>query len=145
MENIPLINIVRREEQVQLLKDEYKAKYVLNSSSDTFFEDFKNLAAELKATTCIECVGGPFTAKLMENLPSKSHIALYGCLSEKPLEGIDPLLMIGRNIVIRSFILGTYLKEQGLWIVQVFRKVTRLMQDQTLHSKIHKRFPLSKF
>lgn len=91
MDNIPLINVVRREEQVKLLKEEYGAKYVLNSSSETFFEDIKKLAAELKATTCIECVGGSFTGKLMEYLPAKSHVALYGCLSEKPLEGIDPL------------------------------------------------------
>ena len=145
MENIPLINIVRRDEQVKLLQEEYGAKYVLNSSTETFFDDLKKLADELKATTCIECIGGPFTAKLMQYLPSKTHIALYGCLSEKPLEGIDPLLMIGRNQVIRSFILGTFLKEQGVWIVQVFRKVARLMQDSTLHSKIHKTFTLSKF
>lgn len=145
LENIPLINVVRREEQVKLLKEQYGAKHVLNSSSETFFEDIKKLAAELKATTCIECVGGPFTAQLMEVLPSRSHVALYGCLSEKPLEGIDPLQMIGRNQVLRSFILGTYIKEQGMWIIQVFRKVTRLMQDSTLHSTIHKKFTLSQF
>mmetsp|Transcript_30705 Transcript_30705/g.22785 ORF Transcript_30705/g.22785 Transcript_30705/m.22785 type:complete len:207 (+) Transcript_30705:25-645(+) len=33
---IPLINIVRREEQVQFLKEEYKCEYVLNSSEPTF-------------------------------------------------------------------------------------------------------------
>lgn len=80
-----------------LLKEQYGAKYVLNSTSETFFEDLKKLAAELKALTCIECIGGPFTAQIMDQLPARSHVALYGCLSEKPLEGIDPLQMIGRN------------------------------------------------
>lgn len=37
--NIPLINVVRKQEQVDLLKNEYKQKYVLNSSTETFYDD----------------------------------------------------------------------------------------------------------
>lgn len=143
--NIPLINIVRRDEQVKLLKEDYGCKYVLNSSDDKFFEEFRNLAKELKATTLIECIGGPITSKLMECLPSKSQVALYGDLSEKPLSDIDPLLMIGRSYTIKSFILGTYLASKGLSIIFTMGEVSKLMADKTLQANIHKRFKISEF
>ena len=78
---IPLINIVRREEQVKLLKEEYGAKYVLNSSTDTFKEEFTALCKELKATCCLECVGGELTGTLLECMPSRSIMHFYGALS----------------------------------------------------------------
>ena len=80
--NLPLINIVRREEQVQLLKEQHQCEYVLNSSSENFFEEFTELARNLKATALIECVGGSLTGKLMECLPSRSTVVFYGALSE---------------------------------------------------------------
>ena len=63
---IPLINIVRREEQVTLLKKKYGAKHVLNSSEDGFLEKVKELAKELKATALIECVAGNLTGQLID-------------------------------------------------------------------------------
>ena len=92
-----------------MLKEQYGAEFVLNSSTDTFLEDIKELAKKLRATTCIECIGGEMPAKLMETLPPKSEVCIYGCLSEKPYDGFNPLLMIGRYYRLRSFILGEYL------------------------------------
>jgi NADPH2:quinone reductase len=42
-EEIPIINVVRKEEQVEILKKE-GAKYILNSETPTFEEDLKKLA-----------------------------------------------------------------------------------------------------
>lgn len=64
--NLPLINIVRREEQVTLLKEKYGAEHVLNSSEDGFLEKLKELAKELKATALIECVAGNLTGQLID-------------------------------------------------------------------------------
>jgi NADPH2:quinone reductase len=106
---LPLINIVRREEQVKMLKEEYGCEYVLNSSSDNFYEEFSKLAKEHKINTLIECVSGPTTGKLLECMPSRSTILFYGALSEQPMSEIDPVLMIGRNNKIEGWILGHYL------------------------------------
>lgn len=38
---ITFINIVRREEQVAMLKEEFKQEYVLNSSDESFFTDLR--------------------------------------------------------------------------------------------------------
>ena len=56
-----MINIVRREEQVKLLKEELGAEFVLNSSSENFMTEFESLAEKMNATVLIECVGGSAT------------------------------------------------------------------------------------
>jgi len=56
--NIPLINIVRREEQVQFLKKEYQVEYVLNSSDPKFDDDLYELSKKLDANVAMECVAG---------------------------------------------------------------------------------------
>ena len=103
---VPLINIVRREEQVQLLKNEYGAEHVLNSTSPTFYDDLKALAKHLKAKILIECVCGDDAGRLLECLPSRSTMVVYGALSEQGPSNIDPLLLIGRSYKIQGWILG---------------------------------------
>lgn len=116
---MPLINIVRRPEQVQLLKEECGCEHVLNSSEPNFYEELKELARNMKANVFIECVGGPNTGKLIDCMPSRSNMLFYGCLSEKEIEGLDPLLMIGRSITLESWILGAYLQSKGMGILSL--------------------------
>ena len=59
-ERIPIINIVRREEQVKLLQ-EMGCEYILNSSDSDFLERLGELAKKLRATICFEAIGGTFT------------------------------------------------------------------------------------
>jgi len=80
-DNVPLINIVRREEQVKILKD-LGAEHVLNSSEPDFFEKLQELAKRLRATVCLEAIGGKFTGQVMQRMPSGSICILYGLLSE---------------------------------------------------------------
>ena len=40
---IPCINVVRREEQVEMLKKEYQVEYVLNSSAEDFHSKLESL------------------------------------------------------------------------------------------------------
>ena len=44
---IEVINIVRRDEHVHILKKELQAKHVLNQTSPDFLEQLKGLVAEL--------------------------------------------------------------------------------------------------
>lgn len=56
-EGIPLVNIVRSEEQVKLLKD-LGAEYVLNSTSDTFSADLIEAIGATKAFIGFDPTGG---------------------------------------------------------------------------------------
>ena len=56
-ENIELVNIVRKPEQEQILRD-LGAKYVCNSSSDTFFKDLTSALIDTGATLAFDATGG---------------------------------------------------------------------------------------
>ena len=56
-DGIDLINIVRKEEQEKLLRD-MGAKYVVNSSSDTFITDLTAAITETGATISFDPIGG---------------------------------------------------------------------------------------
>ena len=129
-----------------MLKEEYGAEYVLNSSAEGFKEEFTALAKKLNATTLIECVAGSTTGELLECLPSRSKVVLYGALSEQGLCEIDPLLLIGRSYEIEGWILGEFIKSKGMMgAVSLINKVKGLMQNKTLLSKINKKFSFTEF
>jgi len=55
---------VRKDEHVKDLTENLGAKYVLNQTSPTFFDDIKALIAELKPAFLFEYVGGDFASKI---------------------------------------------------------------------------------
>lgn len=56
-ENVPLVNIVRKQEQADLLRG-MGAKYVCVSSSETFLEDLTDAIADAGATLAFDAIGG---------------------------------------------------------------------------------------
>jgi NADPH:quinone reductase len=80
-ENIPLINIVRKEEQVKILKD-LGAEHVINSSLPGWDDSLRDLSKKLRASVCFEAIGGKFTGVVMGCMPANSICMLYGLLSE---------------------------------------------------------------
>lgn len=112
-----------------MLKEEYGQKYVLNSTSEGFHEELKNLAKELKATVLLDAVQGKQLGALIECMPSRSTAIVYGALSEEGAGDIDALLLIGRSYKIEGWILGQYLGSKGLGIVKVIGKASALMKD----------------
>jgi|LauGreDrversion4_2_1035121.scaffolds.fasta_scaffold465678_1 NADPH:quinone reductase len=111
---MPLINVVRKEEQVKILKD-LGAEHVLNSSEPNFEEELGKLTRKLNATVCFEAISGSATAMIMKAMPSHSISIVYGLLSEQSISDIDPLLLIGRNQRIEGFFLGHWLAGRSTW------------------------------
>jgi NADPH:quinone reductase-like Zn-dependent oxidoreductase len=95
-QNFPLINIVRKEEQVKILKD-MGAEHVLNSTDEDFLDQLGKLAKKLRATVCFEAIGGKMTGLVMSKMPPKSTCIVYGVLSEQPISDVEPLLLLGKN------------------------------------------------
>jgi NADPH:quinone reductase-like Zn-dependent oxidoreductase len=56
-DNVPLVNVVRKPDQVALLRD-LGAKYVVDTSAPTFFEDLTNALVATKATIAFDAIGG---------------------------------------------------------------------------------------
>ena len=73
-DGVPLVNIVRKPEQEQILR-ELGAKHVVNSSSETFMDDLIKAIAETKATLAFDAVGGgPLAGQLLTAMEAAANI-----------------------------------------------------------------------
>ena len=130
---IPLVNVVRREEQVQMLKTEYGADYVLNSESPTFDKDLYELSKKLKCNVALECVAGELTGKIMQVLAAGGVCILYGQLSEQKVGPINPVILIFKHQKLESFLLPYWIAEQSLMgKMSMIKKSKRLVNDITV-------------
>ncbi len=101
--SIPVINIVRKESSKSRL--EKAGKYVLNSEDEDFDDDLRKLAHDLKANVVFDAVAGDQTARLLNALPEETaaRIFVYGGLSGKQIQDIDPIKIIFRQKHISGF------------------------------------------
>ncbi|MET0402999.1 MAG: zinc-binding dehydrogenase [Cystobacter sp.] len=101
-DGIPLVNVVRKEEQVALLR-EAGAEYVVNSSSPSFDEELTEAIAKTGATLAFDAIGGGRMASQLltameaailrtggeySRYGSNTHkqVYLYGALDPAPTE-----------------------------------------------------------
>lgn len=142
---IEVINLVRKPEQVEALKNE-GVKYVLNISDDDFYKQLRTLASELKATAAIDAVGGELSGKLFNALPINGEVIVYGGLSGQPLSGFDTLGAIFGNKIVRGFNLNGWISEKTS---DEFEKVSQTIQalftSGELTTQIQASFPLDGF
>jgi NADPH:quinone reductase-like Zn-dependent oxidoreductase len=139
---IPVIHLVRREEQVEMLKSR-GAAYVINTSHDGFIDELKLLAKALKATAAFEAIAGDMTGIIVNTLPPGATVYLYGALSETPCGSIDPIELVFHNKTLTGFFLGNWLKSAGL--INVIRTASRVQQmliDGRIATAIQRRLTL---
>jgi NADPH2:quinone reductase len=139
---IPVINIVRKPEQAEVLK-RLGSRHILISTDPQFMEQLAKMSAELKATILFDSVCGAQFSDLISVLPHGSKVVVYGNLSGDEQPSFDPRVVLGKNISIEGFYLANQAKENGMIRnILNLRKVSRLMQTG-LTIKVHKTFPLS--
>ncbi len=136
--HIPVIHIVRRQAQVELLRS-MGGEYILNSSDPDFYVQLQRLAPQLKATLILDPVGGEQTQRLLDAAPSGSTAVVYGSLSGRKMDGIvnDP----SKHVM--SFYMPDWLAKKNL--LQVLWNLKRVQQlaMKELQTHIQKQFPLS--
>ena len=81
-EKLNVINIVRRQEQVDLLTKE-GAKYVLNSQEEGFENKLAQLIKEHKVKLAFDAIGGEMAGRILKLMPKGSIAYVYGCLSKQ--------------------------------------------------------------
>ncbi len=86
-DDVPLVNIVRRPEHVELLRDE-GARHVVDSSADSFFDDLVDALRETGATIAFDAIGGGELASTlltaMEKVASEGdEFSRYGSNTHK--------------------------------------------------------------
>lgn len=139
--HVVLINIVRKQEQVEILR-ELGAEYILNSSDPNFENELKRLTHELNATIAFDAVAGESTGKLINNMPKNSTVYIYGGLSMEPIRGIYPENFIFYNKKIEGAWLTSWLKNKN--IIQKLQALNNVgnMLNSMFASKIAGRYSL---
>lgn len=138
--SLPLINIVRKEEQVKTLK-EMGAIHVLNSKSDSFSTELKSLASQLKATLILDAVCGKESSRLLSAAPEGSILMVYARLSGEPVQA-DPSDLIRFEKKIIGFQLGSWLNTKGMLYKLSFLGKVKKEMGLSLHSHVHQTFPM---
>lgn len=121
----PVVNIVRREEQVTLLRD-LGAKIVLNSSDPDFEKQLRDRCRRVEATVAFDAVAGAMTGRLFNAIPKDGTIIVYGSLAEENCREISPLDLVFRNKRIEGFVLPAWIQKRG--ILTVLRQTRRLQE-----------------
>lgn len=144
---IPLINIVRREEQVKQL-EELGAENIINSSLDTYGADLKAIAAKLEATVFFDPLGGSkATDTAISALPNGSTTYVYGGLGGAPIILMGPTLIFQQKTV-SFFWLGIWFKsltadERKEWSKVVVDDLSKKGMVFNIFSRYANLFPLS--
>jgi NADPH:quinone reductase-like Zn-dependent oxidoreductase len=140
--NYPLVNVVRCDEHVEMLKTR-GAKYVLNSSREGFAEELKSLCEQLGATAAFEAVAGDFTGIVLNAMPRGATMYVYGGLSQEPCGNIDPIDLVFLGKTITGFFLGSWLKKIGpLRALLTARRVQQMLVEGRIETAVQKRVNL---
>ncbi len=141
MEHVPVIHIVRRQEQADFLNS-LGAQYVLISGTTDFVDRLRELAGKLNATLILDAVGGQLATQLLDAAPRGSTVLMYANLSGERLS-FDPHLLWNDEKQVAGFYLANWVaKRHFIQLLFDFRKVQRLATSE-LQTNVQKRLPLS--
>jgi NADPH:quinone reductase-like Zn-dependent oxidoreductase len=140
--SIPVINVVRRSEQVEALRA-IGAEHVLNSSDDRFDSNLRKLCQDLGSTIGFDAVSGEMSGRVLRAQPDGSELIVYGALSLEASQ-IDPASLIFEGKRVKGFWLSEWLRHRSvLGQLKLGRQVQTLLADD-LKTEVHARLPLEK-
>jgi NADPH:quinone reductase-like Zn-dependent oxidoreductase len=140
---IPVIHIVRRQEQVQTLQS-MGEQYVFDSSTPDFVAKLTDAARTLRATIAFDAVAGAMTGLLLDALPQHSTVVVYGALSAEKCRELDPISIIFRDKRVEPFYVSDWMMSRSFpGMLRIVRMGQSLMLDGTLGTNIARRIPLT--
>ena len=138
--SIPTINVVRRADQVELLR-KMGAEHVLNSSDPGFDAGLGDLCHRLGASIGFDAVAGEMSARVLRGQPRGSRLLVYGALSLEASQ-IDPASLIFEGKRVEGFWLSAWLRQRNMLSqLRVTRHVQQMLAGD-LKTEIRARLPL---
>ncbi len=142
LHNIPVINLVRKQEHVEALVGSGE-KWVLNMGDPDFESSLRELAHKLNATIAFDAVAGDVAGMMLNALPAGAELIIYGGLSGKPAGMINPLDIIFKAKSVKGFNLGDWKTEIGdARFGEVSLELQQLLIDNVIATQIQGIFPL---
>jgi NADPH:quinone reductase len=140
-EGIQIVNIVRRESQKELLKEQ-GAEIVLNSSDANFSQHLCDVCQHYQSRIAFDAVAGPLTIQLLKAMPSHSKVIVYGGLSYEPAQ-IEAGQLIFEGKSIEGFWLTRWMsKKNFLQSLAIWQRAQKLITTD-LKSEIRMQYPLN--
>ncbi len=140
-----VINIVRKEEQIELLQKSGFTN-ILWSQDENFPDKLGNLANSLEATIAFDAVGGEMSGHILGAMPEGSTLYLYGALAGRTLSEIPASDVIFKKKSISGFNMNEW---KEVLSSDDFEKVSQQLQelflDGTLKTDIQASFPLEEY
>jgi len=139
---LPVINVVRRPEQVELLRG-MGTEHVLNSSEAGFDDALRKKCHKLGATISFEAVAGQMSRRVLRAQPQGSRMLVYGGLSLKDVE-VETGSLIFEGKRVEGFWLSAWLRGRNILSqLRIARQVQALLAGE-LKTEIRARLPLEK-
>jgi NADPH2:quinone reductase len=139
-EGLPMINIVRREAQKELLKEQ-GAEIVMNSNDANFPQQLRDVCQQYQSRMAFDAVGGPLTLQLLKAMPSHSKVIVYGGLSPEPVQAeAGQFIFDGKSI--EGFWLPTWMSKKNFLQSVAFWQRTQKLITTDLKSEIRMQCPL---
>jgi len=138
--SIPVINVVRRDEQVELLR-RLGAEYVLNSSESEFDKRLRELCHQLGASIGFDAVAGEMSAIVLRAQPRGSDLLVYGALSVQPSHA-DPASLIFEGKRLEGFYLTAWLRSKNLLAQLVLARQVQELLRSDLKTEFQAKLPL---
>ena len=139
--NLPVIHIVRRQAQVELVRGR-GGEHVLNSSDADFVEQLRTKAHQLRDTLLVDAIGGGLTQQLADAAPFGSTILLYSRLSGQD-SVIDARTALVKDLHFDGWFLANWIGKKNLLQVLRLSRQTQALLATDLQSPIDRRVPLS--
>jgi NADPH2:quinone reductase len=119
-EGMEIINVVRREEQAELLRTLGAKHIIVTSTGDdesAWQEDLKTMIRELGATCAFDAVAGTMTGTLLGLMPKRSTVFVYGVLAGHT-GNINSLDLIYRKMQVKGLHVTSWIENGGpLWTI----------------------------
>lgn len=141
-EGLQIINLVRKEEHLELLKSKGQ-KYVIDMSADSAGDELSVISRELNATMAFDAVGGPFSEMIFNAMPSNGQLVIYGGLADKPSGPFNTMDVIFENKKILGFNLADWIDELSQEeYLEIASNIQGMILDGLIETRIQGRFAL---
>ena len=107
-----VVNVVRRQEQVKLLRD-LGAQHVVCTADEDWKGQLAEWIAELDITVAFDAIAGEMSGTILSLLPSEGTCYVYGGLSKEKVGNVDPVDLIYKKKSVKGFMLINWMQAGG--------------------------------
>lgn len=142
-EGITLVNIVRRKEQVDILK-ELGAEHIINTEEENWQEEAQTLMAELKVQAYFDPISGLMASTIIGLTPNGTATYSYGALDiENPLH-IKPADMMFKQKTVAGYWLNKDMEDPEL-AMTLFENTWKCLSNGVFKTVVAAKFTHDQF